>query len=259
MKARSFAALSPVFLLAASIAAAQQPTATAAQQPTATQPPRTVAPPPTPPIGPAALTVPNPLSGLQPGPRDLFQSPDGSDRFQHISRHPSRPPRFFFPGAVLPGPFFPGPYYVPAPVEPPPTARLLGVPRGGLMIEAEPDFAQVFVDGFYMGLAGEFGLRGRALDLTFGAHRVELRAAGYETLAFNVMIEANRILRYRGDLQPLAEPSPRPPAAAPAAAPQPGARKNLYVIPNCYAGDKPPEAALPQGCDIAQMKVRTNN
>ncbi len=49
-----------------------------------------------------------------------------------------------------------------------------------------------------------------------------------------------------------------PPAAPPAPAPPPapGVPKTFYVIPRCYAGDRPPERdALPPGCDIARLRI----
>ena len=119
------------------------------------------------------------------------------------------------------------------------------------MLETAPAAAQVFVDGNYVGLAEEFAPRGRAIELSAGAHHVELRAAGYETLSFNVMIGANAIVRYRGDMQlQTAKPAA---ATAPAAAP---VAKSFYVIPNCYAGDKPPTGALPKGCNRKNLQTR---
>lgn len=54
-------------------------------------------------------------------------------------------------------------------------------------------------------------------------------------------------------------PRPAPPPAAPPAPPpalMPGTPKTFYVIPRCYAGDKPPDPdALPPGCDIAALRV----
>ena len=38
----------------------------------------------------------------------------------------------------------------------------------------------------------------------------------------------------------------------------PGKPKTFYVIPGCYAGDRPPEREwLPTGCDISKMRVVT--
>lgn len=55
----------------------------------------------------------------------------------------------------------------------------------------------------------------------------------------------------------------RPPAAAPAPAPvpekyvagAPGKPKTFYVIPGCYAGDRPPERdRIPRGCDVRKLR-----
>jgi hypothetical protein len=123
--------------------------------------------------------------------------------------------------------------------------------RGGLVLQTVPGMAQVFVDGHYVGLAEEFGLGGRAINLGAGAHRIELRAPGYETLTFSVAIEPNSIVRYRGEMQRIATK----PAAA-TTPPQPAAVKSFYVIPNCYAGDKPPTGTLPKGCDLKKLQTR---
>ena len=45
-------------------------------------------------------------------------------------------------------------------------------------------------------------------------------------------------------------------AAAAAVPSQPAPAKSFYVIPNCYAGDKPPSGALPNGCDIKNLQTR---
>jgi hypothetical protein len=262
MKAGAFDIFAPAILLAVvSLAGAQQP------------PPSPPPVPPAPPnagskLGnpPAALSVPDPLAGFRPGPRDLYQSPDGSDRFQHLSRYPAPPP----PIVVAPGVYFPSPYYYPyahgtsAPYYETSMAetyrmsmaetylrRQREAARGGLVLESVPDTAQVLVDGYYVGLTEEFGPGGRAINLAAGAHHIELRALGYETLAFSVMIEPHSIVRYRGAMQPLATK----PAAATAPS-QPTAAKSFYVIPNCYAGDKPPTGALPKGCDVKNLQTR---
>lgn len=262
MKAGCFALFAPAILLAgASLAAGQQ------TLPPPQPPPTTQLPP-----APAALSVPNPLAAFHPGPTDLYRSPDGSDRFQHGSRYPAPPPPVVI-GPIFPGPIYPGayphpgyvygaPYYETSMAE---TYRqemaetyrrgrrqaARDASRGGLVLENVPRMAQVYVDGYYVGIAEEFGLGGRAINLTAGAHHVELRAPGYETLTFSVLIEPNRIVRYRGEMQPIATK----PAAA-TAPPQPTAMKSFYVIPNCYAGDKPPTGVLPKGCDLKNLQTR---
>jgi hypothetical protein len=234
-----------------------------AQQP----PPQPLPRPPATPA-PAALAVPNPLAGLRPGPRDLYQSPDGSDRFQHLSQYPA-PPGIVFPGVFFPGPYFPGAYgyrgstydvsiadtYKMAMADTywrrhREAARgdfVRELARGGLVLEAIPNAAQVFVDGYYVGLAEEFG-PGTPIQLTAGPHRIEVRAQGYETLVVNIMIGANTIVRYRGEMQVIGS---KPIATAPA----PVAR-SVYVIPNCYAGDKRPTGTLPKGCDVKKLQTR---
>ena len=96
-------------------------------------------------------------------------------------------------------------------------------------------------------------LGGRAIKLNAGAHHVELRAPGYETLTFSVMIEPNSLVRYRGDMQRIAT---KPAAAAAPSQPAAGRAKSFYVIPNCYAGDKPPSGTLPKGCDLKKLQTR---
>jgi hypothetical protein len=125
--------------------------------------------------------------------------------------------------------------------------------KGALRLDSSPGSAQVFVDGLYVGLVDDFGLSGRALDLVEGAHRVELRAAGYAAVTVDVRIAANQTTRYRGDLQRL---SPPPAVSVPPAPAPPAVRRATYVIPNCYAGDRPPAKALRPGCDLANMIVR---
>jgi PEGA domain len=250
MRVGSIAGLASAILLAgASVVAAQKP-----------MPPPRIAPKPP---APAALSVPDPLAGTRLGPRDLYQSPDGSDRFQHLSPYPA-PPVVGMPGIYFPGPYFAYPYGYPSyEVSIADTYKLVMADTylrryreemrgsGGLVLETAPAAAQVFVDGNYVGLAEEFRPNGRAIELTAGAHHVELRAAGYETLTFNVMIGANNIVRYRGDMQVQAAK----PAAA-AVSTTPPIAKNFYVIPNCYAGDKPPTGALPKGCNRKNLQTR---
>jgi hypothetical protein len=235
MNAGSFSLLAPALLLAASVASAQQP----------------LPPPPSVPPAPA-VTVPNPFAGSHPAGPDLYQSPDGSDRFAHGAQYPAPPP-IVVPPIYIPGPY--GPYYPYHPQWRPgdyvsyyPKPQHV-VSYGALALETIPDSAEVFVDGYYVGLAEEFGFQGRPLSLTAGPHRVELRAAGYETSSFNVMIDPDNILRYRGDMR-LVSTGP-----AIVVLPQPAGPRTLYVIPKCYAGDKPPTGALPPGCDRKNLQT----
>jgi hypothetical protein len=202
---------------------------------------------------PAALSVPNPLAGLQPGPVDLYkvdrdpseQTPrPTNDRFQKLT-HPNP---LFVPdhGLISVGLW---PYAVVGYHQPPPRVRQPIVERGGLRFDTLPGNAQIFVDGSYVGIVEDYR-GGRALDLSAGLHRISLRAPDYEPLDFDVRIIANQTVRYRGDMTrpvPIASTSPRPSPIAQA--------KTYYVIPNCYAGDRAPTRPLPRGCDIKDLRT----
>jgi hypothetical protein len=69
--------------------------------------------------------------------------------------------------------------------------------------------------------------------------------------AFDVNVALDQILRYRGDLEPLS--LAQPPVTLPPAAP--AASRTYYIIPNCYAGDRPPTRALPQGCSVDRLRT----
>lgn len=217
-----------------------------------------MAPPP-----PASLRVPQPLTrtlpvpsrGGPPGPG--FQQPvllPGGfvypnlwygAFFPYVPKHHRRHKDAFFP-------------YVPQPYSRPKPMVLL---PGSLQLNTAPGTAQVYVDGFYVGIVDDFGVSGRRLNLEPGSHRILLRASGYYDLAFDVYIEPGRTIVYRGDLEPLRvePPPPRVAPSAPAAPGTPSTPRMFYVIPNCYAGDIPPAGALPKGCNIRDMRARRLN
>ena len=222
--------------------------------PPPTPPPPTVTPPVSMPTAPAALTVPLPL-GPPPGTIDLYARPD---QFHSVTPPIVYPP-FYVPG-YGPGPYPPGMYpsggYLTGPDSPymvgaPPMPQGPRLQRGYLRFDTQPGTAQVLVDGFYKGIVDDFGMRGRPLELSVGSHHIELRASEYAPLSFDVDIVPNEVSRYRGDLQ-LLNPPQSPPSARNVSP------KKYYVIPNCYAGDKPPIRALPSGCTVAQMRVVEN-
>jgi len=63
-------------------------------------------------------------------------------------------------------------------------------------LEITPASAQVFVDGFFGGTVED----STGLTLAAGWHRLEFRAAGYETLAANVTVVSNGTVKFRGSL-----------------------------------------------------------
>jgi hypothetical protein len=74
--------------------------------------------------------------------------------------------------------------------------------KGGLKLKVEPKYAEVYVDGYYVGVVDDYNGVFQRLNLLAGPHRVELRAKGYETLAFDVKVEPRSTISYHGELQP---------------------------------------------------------
>ena len=76
--------------------------------------------------------------------------------------------------------------------------------KGGLKLKVEPQNAEVYVDGYYVGLVDDYNGTFQRLNLVAGAHHIEIRAKGFETLSFDVKIEPRETISYHGDLQPSA-------------------------------------------------------
>ena len=116
-----------------------------------------------------------------------------------------------------------------------------------MRLELQPTAGlQLFVDGYYVGTLDD--VHGE-LELEAGAHTIEIRASGYETLTFDVKITPGRSISYRGTLKPT--------DAADAPAPTPVAPTTFYYIPGCYMGNVPPEeVALPPNCDLSRLVTR---
>ena len=62
--------------------------------------------------------------------------------------------------------------------------------------------AAIFVDGAYVGTANDFSAMRPPLSLAAGRHHFELRAQGYQTMAFDVEVRADWVVPYQGVLQP---------------------------------------------------------
>lgn len=72
---------------------------------------------------------------------------------------------------------------------------------GELRLKIKPRDAQVFVDGYYVGIVDDFDGVFQRLHLPSGPHRIEVRAPGYETLTFDVQIRFSETTRFEGDLR----------------------------------------------------------
>jgi hypothetical protein len=120
---------------------------------------------------------------------------------------------------------------------------------GGMSFDITPDTAEVFVDGAFAGNVDDFGGRG-ARQLPAGPHRVEIIARGFETLTFDVRVPENDTVTFTRELDPFVDGQAA--TSEPVAIPH----KALYVVPQCYIGDRPPLASdMPAGCRVEDVRV----
>jgi hypothetical protein len=72
---------------------------------------------------------------------------------------------------------------------------------GDLRLKVKPRDAQVFVDGYYVGIVDDFDGTFQRLHLPTGTHRIEVRAPGFETLSLDVQIRFDETTKYEGNLR----------------------------------------------------------
>ena len=73
--------------------------------------------------------------------------------------------------------------------------------EGTLRLKIKPPDAEVYVDGYYVGVVSDFNGIFHKLHIEGGQHRVEVRAPGYESLTFDVEITPDHATTYQGDLK----------------------------------------------------------
>jgi hypothetical protein len=86
----------------------------------------------------------------------------------------------------------------------PPAGYVSAVPGyayGGVRIEGAPEDAQVFVDGYYMGVADDFDGPFQHLNLQAGAHRIEIRPQGAPPVAFDVNVQPGQTMSVHAGLR----------------------------------------------------------
>jgi hypothetical protein len=76
-----------------------------------------------------------------------------------------------------------------------------GHDQGALKLKVKPRNAKVYVDGFYVGIVDDFDGAFQKLTLNGGRHKVELRADGYETTEFDVLITPQQTVTFAGDMK----------------------------------------------------------
>jgi hypothetical protein len=99
---------------------------------------------------------------------------------------------YYGDGGSYPYGYTPRGYYDPLP------GRLYG----GLRIIDAPREAQVFADGYYIGIVDDFDGVFQHANLEAGTHRIEIQAPGFESVAFDVMVQPGRTITFRADMYP---------------------------------------------------------
>jgi len=72
---------------------------------------------------------------------------------------------------------------------------------GALRLKIKPRNAEVYVDGYYVGIVDDFDGLFQRLHIESGAHRIEVRAPGYEPLVFEVKITPEHTTTYQGEMK----------------------------------------------------------
>jgi len=72
---------------------------------------------------------------------------------------------------------------------------------GHVKVKVRPNEAQVYVDGYFVGVVDEFDGPFQRLSLPEGPHRLEVKAGGFATLILDVRVLVHRTLTVRGELQ----------------------------------------------------------
>ena len=72
---------------------------------------------------------------------------------------------------------------------------------GSLKLKVKPNDAQVYVDGYFAGVVDDYDGVFQKLNLGVGPHHIEIRADGYEPQEFDVQIQFDETVTYRGELK----------------------------------------------------------
>jgi hypothetical protein len=73
--------------------------------------------------------------------------------------------------------------------------------EGSLKLKLKPRNAEVYVDGYFVGVVDDFDGIFQRLHIESGPHRIEVRAPGFEPLAFDVRITPEHTTTYQGELK----------------------------------------------------------
>jgi hypothetical protein len=74
-------------------------------------------------------------------------------------------------------------------------------PVGSLRLKIKPRDAQVYVDGYFVGVIDSFDGAFQKLGIDAGGHRIEIKAPGHQPISFDVLITPNETVTYKGELR----------------------------------------------------------
>ena len=97
---------------------------------------------------------------------------------------------YYGTGGSYPYGYTPRGYYDPIP----------GRIYGGLRIVDAPREAQVFADGYYIGIVNDFDGAFQHANLEAGSHRIQIEAPGLEPVEFDVMIQPGRTITFNAEM-----------------------------------------------------------
>jgi hypothetical protein len=83
----------------------------------------------------------------------------------------------------------------------PPAAGYGYYADGALKLKVSPRQAEVYVDGYFAGAVDDYDGMFQSLRLEPGPHRIEIRLDGYEPLNFEIRIQPDRTVTYKGELK----------------------------------------------------------
>jgi hypothetical protein len=96
---------------------------------------------------------------------------------------------YYGAGGSYPYGYTPRGYYDPIP----------GRIYGGVRITDAPRDAQVFADGYYVGIVDDFDGVFQHVNLEAGEHRIEIRSPGFDPITFDIVVQPGRTTTLRAD------------------------------------------------------------
>lgn len=73
--------------------------------------------------------------------------------------------------------------------------------QGSIRLKISPRNAEVYVDGYFAGQVDQYDGVFQKLNLEAGPHRIEIREEGFDPLMFEVRIQPDRKITYKGELK----------------------------------------------------------